>query len=190
MISIQNLILFVTILFSGLVAGLFYGYSCSVNIGLKSLSNGEYLRAMQSINVAIQNPVFFVCFMGLLVLFPLCLWISYLPYSDGIGLAFGFPMESSGGIPVVDESVFRSMKVFNLVLLGMVFYFVGVLGVTVVGNVPLNNQLAGFDLARASQEEMGVMRGLFEVVWNKFHLIRTVCAVCSFGCLVLAKFVG
>lgn len=70
MLSFQNIIIFLTILFSGLVAGLFYAYSCSVNPGLKALSDVEYLIAMQSINRAIQNPYFFCSFMGLLLCFP------------------------------------------------------------------------------------------------------------------------
>jgi uncharacterized membrane protein len=68
--SFMKMALFTTILFSGLVAGLLYSYSTSVNPGLKALPDNEYIRAMQSINTAIQNPVFFIAFMGLLLLFP------------------------------------------------------------------------------------------------------------------------
>jgi len=66
----QNVMLICTIILSGLVAGLLYSYACSVNPGLHKLSDKEYIGAMQSINVAIQNPVFFISFMGSLILFP------------------------------------------------------------------------------------------------------------------------
>ncbi len=65
-----NLFLLVTALASGLVAGLFYSYACSVNPGLGALSDANYLAAMQSINIAILNPVFISSFMGALVLLP------------------------------------------------------------------------------------------------------------------------
>ncbi len=50
---------FVSILFTGLIAGLFYGYECSVIKGSKTLHDGAYLQLFQSINRAIQNPHFF-----------------------------------------------------------------------------------------------------------------------------------
>lgn len=48
--SIQNLSLFLATLLCGLLAGLFYGYSCSVNNGLGRLNDPGYLKAMRSIN--------------------------------------------------------------------------------------------------------------------------------------------
>jgi uncharacterized membrane protein len=67
-IKLMKVLLFFTILLSGLVAGLLYAYSCSVNSGLKNLPDAAYLKAMQSINIAIQNPLFFASFLGLPVL--------------------------------------------------------------------------------------------------------------------------
>jgi len=59
MITIQNITLVITTTTTSLIAGLFYAYSCSVNPGLRRLADKEYLTAMQSINKAILNPVFF-----------------------------------------------------------------------------------------------------------------------------------
>lgn len=159
MFSLQNTILFITTLFSGLVAGLLYSYSCSVNIGLKALPDAEYLKAMQSINIAIQNPFFFISFMGLLLLFPFSAWGLYSQ---------------------------QTTTSFYLLLVATAFYFIGVFGVTVFGNVPLNNQLAGFVISSASSEEISKMRFTFETSWNKFHLIRTVSAILSFGFTILS----
>jgi uncharacterized membrane protein len=159
MLSFPNLSLFITILFSGLIAGLLYSYSCSVNLGLKALPDEGYLKAMQSINVAIQNPYFFVCFIGLLLLFPLTTWGWYTK------------------LPV---------PVFYLLLSASILYLVGVFGVTIFGNVPLNNQLAQFDISNASPHEISSMRLTFESAWNKYHFIRTITAVLSFGLTILA----
>ncbi len=149
----MKVVLFTTILFSGLVAGLMYSYSCSINIGLKELSNTEYIKAMQSINIAIQNPLFFISFIGLLVLFPISIFQFY-----------GQPANS-----------------FYLLVLAMVIYFIGVFGVTVFCNIPLNEQLASFSTITATENELSVMREVFEKPWNTFHQIRTVASIISFG---------
>jgi uncharacterized membrane protein len=157
MSSLQNIILFLTILFSGLVAGLLYSYSCSVNPALKALPDKEYISAMQSINKAIQNPVFFLSFLGLLILFPLCSWLTY---------------KNTMAIP------------FLYVLIAAVIYFVGVFGITVVGNVPLNNQLEKFSVSNADATQLADMRLRFEAAWVRWHTIRTIASVVSFGILV------
>ena len=159
MYPFQNLILFITILFSGLVAGLLFSYSCSVNIGLKVLPDQEYLRAMQSINIAIQNPYFLIVFMGLLLLFPLTTW----------------NIHSS-----------NSTTSFYFFLIATLFYYIGVFGVTALGNIPLNNQLSRLDIKSASSDKISAMRFTFETAWNKFHLIRTISSILSFGSAIVS----
>ena len=73
----SNVILVVTATCTALIAGLLYAYSCSVIPGLKSLPDAEYIVTMQSINKAIQNPVFFISFMGTLVLLPITTYMNY-----------------------------------------------------------------------------------------------------------------
>ena len=156
----MKVFLFPTVLFSGLVAGLFYAYSCSVNIGLRSLPDSEYLKAMQSINAAIQNPVFFISFMGLLLLFPITAGQLYKQPNDS----------------------------FYLIVAAMAIYFVGVFGVTVFCNVPLNEQLAKFPIATANQNEISAMRQIFEKPWNNYHTLRTCASVLAFGLTILSAF--
>lgn len=155
--AFQTFISFITVLFSGLVAGLLYSYSCSVNPGLKALPDKEYLGAMQSINRAIQNPVFFISFMGLLVLLPLFCWLAY---KQGAGISFSF--------------------VFSATLI----YYTGVFGISIFGNIPLNNQLENFNIVNAGAEEMLNMRSRFENTWVRWHTVRTIAAILSFGILL------
>ncbi len=61
--TVVNIILLITATLTGLSAGLFYAYACSVNSGLGRLPDREYLAAMQSINREILNPVFFAGFL-------------------------------------------------------------------------------------------------------------------------------
>jgi len=154
----MKVLLFTTILLSGLVAGLLYAYSCSVNPGLKTLSDSEYVKAMQAINLAIQNPIFFISFMGLLLLFPVT---SFQLYGS---------------------------QTFSFVLFigAMIIYFVGVFGITIFCNVPLNEQLAKFPILHATQHEISSMRQTFEKPWNTYHTVRTFAAILSFGLTILA----
>ncbi|MEV4625939.1 anthrone oxygenase family protein [Micromonospora sp. NPDC049523] len=54
----------VTLALTGAIAGLYYAYSVSVLPGLNAIDGGSAIRAMNSINVKIQNPLFFVTFFG------------------------------------------------------------------------------------------------------------------------------
>lgn len=159
MFSFQNNILFLSILLSGLLAGLLYGYSCSVNNGLKALTDDGYLKAMQAINIVIQNPYFFISFMGSILFLPLSTWHSYMQQNSAH---------------------------FYLLLSATLIYIIGVFGVTLLGNVPLNNQLAKFNIDLSSETEIKAMRMTFESAWNRFHLVRTLCAIFSFALTLLA----
>lgn len=151
-------LLFFTAFFSGLMAGLLYAYSCSVNPGLKTLPNAEYIKAMQAINAAIQNPLFFASFTGALLLLPVS--------------CFRLHQQHSAALP--------------LMAFAALLYFTGVFGVTVFGNVPLNNQLAAFPLATATAGETAVLRQAFEKPWNNYHTVRTIAAAGSFGLTLLS----
>lgn len=151
--SVKLATLVLTILFSGLVAGLFFGYACSVNLGLHYLLDKEYVKAMQAINIQIQNFYFFLPFMSLLVLYPLSTWFIYRQGNS---------------------------TNFYLWMAAAILYFVGVMGVTMVGNVPLNNQLAAVDLNSVGANALALARANFESGWGKYHLWRTAASVISF----------
>ena len=85
--KMTTITLILTATTTGLIAGLFYSYSCSVNPGLAKLPDGEYLAAMQSINRAILNPVFFATFIGTLLLLPVSTWLQY---NEGASKSFSF----------------------------------------------------------------------------------------------------
>jgi uncharacterized membrane protein len=152
-------ILALTTLACGLIAGLFYSYSCSVNPGLNALNDFGYLSAMQSINRAILNPVFFFSFMGTLILLPLSTYFSYGP---GLNTRFW------------------------LLLSATLLYAVAVFGVTMFGNVPLNDALDKFNLGTANAQELATQRALFEAKWNMLNSVRTVGVVASFALTIAA----
>jgi uncharacterized membrane protein len=157
--SFANIILLLAALATALIAGLFYSYSCSVNPGLGRLPDAAYLAAMQSINKAILNPLFFASFMGALILLPLA---TYLHYSQ--------PIPSR----------------FWLLLIATIIYAAGTFGVTMVGNVPLNEALDKFNLQSATVQEIANQRIKFEMAWNRLHSIRTIFNVIALVLVIIA----
>lgn len=153
-----NTILIITATLIALIAGLLYAYSCSVNLGLGRLADKEYLSAMQSINRAILNPLFFASFMGTLVLLPLCTYIHYRQAHDAR---------------------------FILLLFATIIYTAGTFGVTLFGNVPLNNTMDKFNITTASVSELADLRRNFEKPWLLLHNIRTVAAVISLVLVII-----
>lgn len=141
------------ILLTGLIAGLFYSFDCAVVKGLGKLPDKEYIGAFKQINTAIQNPYFFISFMGSLVILPVAAWVSY------------------GGV---------SSTSFYLMLSATIVYIIGVFGITAFGNVPLNNLLDQFNLTNASDHEIHSMRQKFEEKWNGLNRTRTFASILCF----------
>lgn len=150
-------LLVITAVTAALMAGLFYAYSCSVNPGLGRLPDAAYLAAMQSINRAILNPVFFVGFMGPVFLLPLSTW-----------LVFREGMQPAGW----------------WLLAATVTYLLGVFGVTMAGNVPLNNALD--KVALGDSAALAAHRVRFERPWNRLNTVRTVCAIATVTLVIVA----
>ncbi|MDH7463322.1 DUF1772 domain-containing protein [Chitinophagaceae bacterium 26-R-25] len=150
MFSLLNILLIAAAVLSALIAGLFYAWSCSIIPGLAKLDGRTYVSAMQSFNKAILNPVFFLSFMGTLIMLPVATFAH-----------FHQPLSAR----------------FWLLLGATVLYVVGVFGVTAFGNVPLNNMLSSFDLPSASNEAINSVRAKFEAPWNSLHSIRTVASI-------------
>jgi len=161
-LSIKTFVLFGAVIFTGLSAGLFYAWSVSVIPGTQKVSDTTYLEAMQSINRAILNPAFFVVFFGSL------LFLSVASIAE----------------------FHTSRPAFWLMLSASIIYLVGTLGVTGLGNVPLNNQLEALNLPELALEKVNTFRKFYESNWNRLHQIRTLCAIASFVLATLALLVN
>lgn len=159
MLSISHIVLIVTAVMTALISGLFYAWSCSVVPGLARVSDSTYLEAMQQINRAILNPVFFLSFIGTALLLPLSTWLHYGPELNAR---------------------------FWLLLLASVVYLAGTFGVTMFGNAPLNDALDAFNLSSASVQELAAQRARFEGPWNNLNIIRTMAGVGALILIILA----
>ena len=58
----------------GLIAGVFYIFACCIMPALARSDDRVYVEVMQDINDVIQNPVFFLSFIGALLLTALSAW--------------------------------------------------------------------------------------------------------------------
>lgn len=155
----QDMIAILTTLFTGLMAGLLFAWQVSVIPGIRKLNDAGYLAAMQQMNKAIQNPVFLLVFLGAPALLIISAWLQYRAEANNR---------------------------FWLLLAAVIIYLAGVLAVTALGNIPLNNKLEAFNINGATPEHLQNMRASFETRWNPLHLVRTIAAVTSFILLAAA----
>ena len=159
-LSIKSFVLFGSVVLTGLSAGLFYAWSVSVIPGTQKIADATYLETMQSINRAILNAPFFLIFFGSMIF--LSISSIYQFHNKGI--------------------------TFWLLLISSILYLLGTVGVTGIGNVPLNDKLDMLKLAEMNSGKMAEFRKFYEASWNRLHLVRTGFAVISFVFTLLAVF--
>lgn len=155
--SFSDIILVITATLTALQAGLFYAWSCSVMLGFARLNDREFVTAMQATNRAILNPVFFVSFFGA----PVFLIISTIFH-------------------------YYQPHRFWFLLAATVVFLGGTFGVTMFGNVPLNNRLDRFDLKAATEEQIALQRKNFERPWNNLNAVRAVSSTISVILVIIA----
>ncbi len=156
--ALRSLTLALATLTTGLIAGVFYAYAVSVNLGLAAQPDASYVATMNAINERIQNPLFFLSFFGA-VLFLITALVVYSPRP-------------------------RSGR-FWLIALACVLYVGGGFLLTVFVNVPLNEQLARV-AADASPGELARARAGYEGPWNFWNGVRTLFSFLAFLALVCA----
>jgi len=154
----NEITLLTTATLTALMAGLLFSYSISVTFGLGKLADMEYLKAMQSINKEIQNPIFFICFFGALLMLPFSTILNYN----------------------------HQKSMYILLLCASISYIIGVFGVTIFGNVPLNNQLAKLNTLNETIENIKLQRMNFENNWNFLNNIRTIFSIVSIVLVICA----
>ncbi|WP_421915828.1 DUF1772 domain-containing protein [Mesorhizobium sp.] len=148
---------FVAALGSGVVAGVFFAFSSFVMPGLARMPAAGGITAMNSINVAAVTPLFMTALFGTALV---CLAV-------GIGAVMGWGQ--SGSLWLVA---------------GGLIYLVGIVLVTIVFNVPLNDALATVDPASANGASLW-SRYLDEwVMWNH---VRTIAGIASLACFIAAR---
>jgi len=140
----------------GVMAGLFFAFSVSVMKALARLPSAEGIAAMQSINVAIINPVFLAVFLGTAVA---CLLVM---------IAALLRWHNPGAV---------------YLLIGGALYLVGTFLVTLVFNVPKNNALAS--VAPANPESASLWTDYLSK-WTAWNHVRAAAALAAAASLTIA----
>ena len=141
---------------AGLVAGIFFAFSAFIMSALKRLPPEGGISAMQSINVAVLNRLFFAAFFGTAA-GCLLLRVSVL-----------FVWHEPGAI-------YR--------LIGSALYLVGTILVTIVFNVPRNEALAAVETDSADGATRWAQ---FVLGWTAWNHVRTAAALAAAASLTIA----
>lgn len=108
---------------TGIIGGIFYGFSSFIMAALGRLAPDRATDAMNAINVTVITPSFLGWFMGM----------GLVSFVIAVGAAFAWQETAA-----------------KLVFAASLLYLVGTFGVTMFLNVPLNDQLAAVDPAQVS----------------------------------------
>jgi uncharacterized membrane protein len=146
-------VIIASLLGAGLVTGLLFAFSNCALSALADLPADKGMFAMQRVNERIINPIFLLLFFGTPIL---CAFIAVMAL----------------------QAVQEPGRFF--LLLGALAYLLGPFGVTVMFNVPLNNQLA-----RTDPSDAGAFWPVYRKKWQRWNHVRTAIGAASIVLMAL-----
>ncbi|MBG0821478.1 DUF1772 domain-containing protein [Planomonospora sp. ID91781] len=150
--------LVVALLSMGAIAGFFYAYEVSVTRGLAGVGEDTYVLSMQAINATVRNIPFALSF-------------------------FGAPVFAAVALAATLAAAGRRSASVWLVAAAFTVYLAGGLGVTLLVNVPLNEDLAA---VAATAPDLAAVRARYESEWNAWNTVRTLASGAAFALLAAA----
>lgn len=154
--NLINTVLLLSVLGTGLIAGVFYAFSAFVMKALGAIQPLYGIEAMQSINVVVINRWFMLPFLGMTAVSPLLMIGALLHWQEArAGFVF------AGGL----------------------CYFVGTFLVTMLCNVPLNNRLAA---VAAHSADGAALWADYLLDWTRWNHVRAMAALISAALFMLA----
>ncbi|RFU84580.1 DUF1772 domain-containing protein [Streptomyces triticagri] len=151
-------ILFLSIIVTGLLAGVFADWSNTIMPGLGDLDDRTFVLAFQSLDDAINNPLFLGAFTVAPLLIALCAVLQV----------------RAGQRPVL-----------WWILGGLLCYLV-VAVITFGVHLPLNEDIGDAGVPQSAAAAAEARELLDESAWTAWNTVRALAATLSFGCLVLA----
>jgi uncharacterized membrane protein len=139
-----------------LIAGLMFAFSTSVMPALGRRPDAEGAAAMQAINTTILNPLFGLVFGGTTVL---CLVLAIT-------------------VPITTEHPDATLRG-----IGSILYVIGTFGVTMVVNVPMNNELDALDPATTKGNAYW---GTYRPRWTAWNHVRALTGIAAAVLLIVA----
>lgn len=141
----------VALILTGGIAGFFYAYSVSVMPGLDEARPEVAIEAMQGINRAVRNPVFFVSFF-------------LTPAATLLAGALTFHA--------------GARKAALALLLAVLVYLAGAFAPTALVNVPMNESLADVRRDTTVTEAAPIWKG-YSPLWTQWNHLRTAASAIS-----------
>ncbi|APF40844.1 DUF1772 domain-containing protein [Neomicrococcus aestuarii] len=138
-----DLILVVAIVTNGLLAGLFFAFTCAISPAFRRVDDATYVSAFRAINAAILNGWFLTVFF-------------VAPLSSLVSSVFVLWKDGSASVILVLAGAVCSALTF---------------GITAAANVPLNRLLEQSPTGTIAQQTNA--RRDFEDRWNRWNLART-----------------
>lgn len=149
-------LLLLSVIGTGLNAGLFFIFSVCIMGALGRLPAGGGIGAMQAINVFILNPLFLSVFLGTAVLSLAAILL---------GLMVGGP-----------AAIYA--------VIGGVLFLGGTIAITMVFNVPMNDTLAA--LPPNGPEAADYWTSQYLVEWVRWNHVRTLSSIAALFCFAMA----
>lgn len=140
----------------GLIAGAFFAFSAFVMKAFARLNPEAGIAAMQSVNIAVINPVFLGVFMGTAAACAILIVSAFWRWQDA-GSAYS--------------------------VIGGGLYLLGTFAVTVVFNIPRNNELA---VAKPSDPESAKLWARYLKEWTAWNHVRAAAALAATLALIFA----
>ena len=140
---------------SGVMAGVFFTFSVFVMQALEQIPVAHAVSVMQSINTTIVRSLFIVVFFGTAACSLALLVTAYSHWGTSHAIYLG---------------------------IGSILYLVGVMLVTMIFNVPLNNALADLDIANNLSDSAWLD---YSTPWNVWNHVRTIAAVAASAAFTL-----
>lgn len=150
------LLTYAALLGCALIAGAFYAFSTFIMRALARLPADAGIAAMQSINVAVINPMF-------------------------LGVLFG--TGAACAVVMVGTVMRWERPGAALLIAGGALYLIGTLAVTIVCNVPLNNALARLSPGEADAARQWTN---YVSRWTAWNHVRTAAALAAVGSFAIA----
>lgn len=150
------LLTIVTALTSALIGGVFFIFSVTVMRAFSRIKTESAIAAMQEINLVIVRSLFLTAFFGA-ALTSLILAAYAILHLQQPGSAW--------------------------LLAGAVFYLLPNILLTMIRNVPLNNELAAVDPASPASEAVWTK---YLAEWTMWNHIRTIACITASACFIMA----
>lgn len=153
----NNLLLAAGIIGTGVVSGVFFGFSGFIMPGLGRLPAPEGIAAMQAINVSAVTPPLMIALFG----------------TAAVCLAIAVEAAMGWGTPGA-----------ALRLIAALLYLIGAVGVTIAFNVPRNNVVASLQPDTA---EAATLWATYLREWTAWNTVRTIASGVAMAALIAAR---